>query len=278
MPKAIEARGGYDSAAEQGPGIRKFTPHNVTGGDGSQQTGIAERADDSDTASAHGDDEAVVGDGEQQCRRNNLRQLGLALNIYVETHDQYVDDDEWQTLLDIGRNINTRASVFVCPLIKGYVLNGGQRSADGYWTYSYNAYGVIGGNWFDAHLGLGKIVSMNQVRPTKASMVKAPSAMIALGDSADRSPDRDQDGHLMLPWFMPLTVSDKRWTPMATNPNQQQPTYKNHHGLFNRVFCDSHVDSEDFNKPFDKGDDYLRRYNNDNEPHRDLWLRAGGGP
>ena len=210
--------------------------------------------------------------------RNNLRQLGLALNIYVETHDQYVDDDECQTLLDIGRNINTRASVFVCPLIKGYVLNGGQRSADGYWTYSYNAYGVIGGNWFDAHLGLGKIVSMNQVRPTKASMVKAPSAMIALGDSADRSPDRDRDGHLMLPWFMPLTVSDKRWTPMATNPNQQQPTYKNHHGLFNRVFCDSHVDSEEFNKPFDKGDDYLRRYNNDNEPHRDLWLRAGGGP
>ena len=209
--------------------------------------------------------------------RNNLRQSGVALIAYVETNDKYVDLFTWPKSLELGTNLNNRSSVFACPLIKGYLRDDGQRSNDGWWYYSYNAFGITGGHWFDAHLGLGTFCSMSQSssQPTKASLVKAPSGLIALGDAADRSPDHERDGHLTMSWFMPLTATDSRWTPTATNLNQQQPTYKSHQGLFNRVYCDSHVESEDFNKPFDNSDDYLRRYNIDNEPHRDLWLQAG---
>ena len=44
-----------------------------------------------------------------------------------------------------------------------------------------------------------------------------------------------------------------------------------HDNRFNKVFCDGHVESEDFSKPFLPTDDYLRRWNIDNQPHRDLW-------
>ena len=38
-----------------------------------------------------------------------------------------------------------------------------------------------------------------------------------------------------------------------------------------KVFCDGHVESEDFTQPFIASDDYLRRWNFDNQPHRESW-------
>ena len=48
-----------------------------------------------------------------------------------------------------------------------------------------------------------------------------------------------------------------------------------HRGRLNRAYVDGHLETEDFNKPFNESDEYLKRYNLDNEPHRDQWLRAG---
>jgi prepilin-type processing-associated H-X9-DG protein len=46
---------------------------------------------------------------------------------------------------------------------------------------------------------------------------------------------------------------------------------KYHRAKFNNAFCDGHVELEDFNKPFVASDDYLRRWNIDNQPHREAW-------
>ena len=47
------------------------------------------------------------------------------------------------------------------------------------------------------------------------------------------------------------------------------PTFKAHHGKFNRVFCDGHVEAEDLNPVFAPTDQYLARWNTDNLPHRE---------
>jgi len=72
------------------------------------------------------------------------------------------------------------------------------------------------------------------------------------------------------------TAKDKHCQPMTEFTSKNHPMYLNHRGRFNRVFCDGHMEVEDFNLPFDKSDNFLRRFNIDQEPHRDLWLKAGG--
>ena len=52
----------------------------------------------------------------------------------------------------------------------------------------------------------------------------------------------------------------------------------NHRGRFNRAYADGHLETEDFNKPLDDSDTYWRRYNADNQAHRDLLLLKAGRP
>ena len=220
--------------------------------------------------------------------RNNLRQQGLALCLYVETHEAYPPYTmprfgagatnrtvHWDELLGFDRRFPTPSSISKCPLGHGLLRNDGIMLPDYPSLYSYNIWGV--GRVLNVQLGLGGIVLTDgTARTTKASMVKAPSDLLAFADGADRSPDPLWDGFITsFDALFLLTMSDKRITPPPTSPNKEQPTYKSHRGLFNRVFCDGHVETEDFNKPFDDSDNYLRRYNIDNEAHRDEWLRAG---
>src|SRR5262249_44042497 len=103
----------------------------------------------------------------------------------------------------------------------------------------------------------------------RESAIVAPSAMIAVGDPFSRSRVTEQDG-----LFQPLA----RWKPWKgrtwADPDQETRSaaaVKIHRGLFNRLFCDGHVEPEDFNRPFVPSDEYLRRWNTDNQPHRDRW-------
>jgi prepilin-type processing-associated H-X9-DG protein len=149
-----------------------------------------------------------------------------------------------------------------------------------YWVYNYDYSGVTGDVISDLQIGLGGITKLaGTFWSTKSAMVRAPSDLIAFGDGAVRSPDQVWDGLLSDEILYPLTVGDNRIFPQPTFSNLEQPTFKRHRGRFNRVFCDTHVETEDFKKPFDSSDDYLRRFNIDNQPHRDDWLKAGSsGP
>jgi type II secretory pathway pseudopilin PulG len=70
--------------------------------------------------------------------------------------------------------------------------------------------------------------------------------------------------------YIGLPFGDQRNVPNC-------PAYKSHRGCFNRAFVDGHLEAEDFNKPVNDSDATRRRYNTDNEAHRDVWLKAGNG-
>ena len=52
-----------------------------------------------------------------------------------------------------------------------------------------------------------------------------------------------------------------------------QATLRRHGGRYNVAFCDGHVEGIRRDKLFERSDDALRRWNNDNEPHEDLLHR-----
>lgn len=140
--------------------------------------------------------------------------------------------------------------------------------------YGYNGYGVGGASYDTPFLGL--CGSFNQGRPGLTatsqleSAVAAPSDMLVFGDPFARSLDPNRDG-----FQEPFD-----WRPHVKGP-PPAPVYGfrklsttgagNHHRRFNKVFCDGHVEMEDFTKPFTASDEYLRRWNIDNQPHRDAW-------
>ena len=98
----------------------------------------------------------------------------------------------------------------------------------------------------------------------------APSDLIALGDEflRSRNPALDavmsRDGTIA-----PATFYGSVSVYSSKTPPKKQPGFKTHHGRANRAFVDGHLESEDLHKPFTASDAELKRWNVDNEPHRD---------
>jgi prepilin-type processing-associated H-X9-DG protein len=209
----------------------------------------------------------------------------LALLIYSESNDAFPPYDSgtnnWWRMIELPLNQTTRVSVARCPLGKGWRLDDGTVNYPELIAYSYNAWGIVGVGSSELALGLGGTVPLGgrAGRPAKPGMVRAPSNMLAVGDSSERSLDPIWDGYLTSGWFMPMAVGDRRISPppSPTNPTKEQPTYKSHRGRFNRGYADGHVESENFNRPIKDTDEYWSRYNIDNEAHRDLWQKSSRG-
>jgi prepilin-type N-terminal cleavage/methylation domain-containing protein/prepilin-type processing-associated H-X9-DG protein len=232
--------------------------------------------------------------------RSNERQQMLALILYAESENAYPPywaqppyssaTNSWQDLIGLRSQFYSSPSyssnnVTHCPLAKGYRWDDGTLNYRDLPAYAYNWGGIIGLPLPKYAWGLGGIPNDNNtavmmaggVAPSRPSAVAAPSDFLALGDGADRSPDAAWDGYLLSGSFQPLILGDKRIYPKfpPTNLPKNQPTYKSHHGRFNRAYADGHVETEDFNRPLNDSDDYWRRYNIDNQAHRDIWLKAG---
>lgn len=217
------------------------------------------------------------------CRSNERQQI-LALILYTGDQGVYppyaISTNVWQDFIGIPRGGSSGISL--CPLSKGYRWPDGTIHFPTGPGYAYNNGGILGLSLYTPPLGLsgaGAGAGAPPARATKSSELAAPSQLLALGDGADRSPDPNWDGYLASGWFQPYTKGDLRINnglPLpASDQPKDQPTYKSHHGRFNRAYADGHVETEDFNRPLNDSDDYWRRYNIDNQAHRDLWLQAG---
>jgi prepilin-type processing-associated H-X9-DG protein len=225
--------------------------------------------------------------------KSNLRQMGMAAQMYVSSHGAYpgewlipepikdVNDTlMWFQMLEatlfperriapfnlISSNLNpTPHPSFLCPLISPLVRPEVDWAAGPFlgdstypiWGhYAYNARGL------SSQQGLGLMFSVE-------SAIVSPSEMRAFGDPLSRSLNGDGYGRrgggfaphndIIFPGFGGFEEKAGNLAKAA------------HSSRFNRVFCDGHVESEDFRKPFVASDDYLRRWNIDNQPHREKW-------
>jgi prepilin-type N-terminal cleavage/methylation domain-containing protein/prepilin-type processing-associated H-X9-DG protein len=236
--------------------------------------------------------------------KNNLRQMEIGLQMYINNHgvyppcvfflDQAGSYLDWDQMLEKDmfpeRNVvpmthsegsgvlysRSRAyPSFMCPFLVPLWPNDKQRNffPDAA-LYGYNEFGIGGPMFYTPYLGLCGDAGSSWTGAVEIfqleSRVAAPSEMIALGDPFSRSLNPERDG--LHQWF------DWRPSPNVP-PSGSYPGYmeksraglRNHHRTVNNAFCDGHVENESFKKPFTGSDEYLKRWNIDNQAHREAW-------
>jgi prepilin-type processing-associated H-X9-DG protein len=136
-------------------------------------------------------------------------------------------------------------------------------------NYGYNLYGTA--TTMESFRHRGSLGLMNMPReftefgmldvkdrappPVNDSDVQVPSDMIAFGDNFTFSRTR---GNIGAGGF--LTISGDQFS-----------LSKRHNNGSNMVFCDGHVEYGKVEVWTDKEDSVMRRWNRDNEPHRETW-------
>jgi prepilin-type processing-associated H-X9-DG protein len=120
-----------------------------------------------------------------------------------------------------------------------------------YFSYGYNAFGVLSVGNVASALGLFGAAAPNQQKkyPLNEQSVFVPSDMMAIGDSLFGSA-----------YFMRINpAKEAKWKP-----------FSRHDGKANVLFCDGHVESLTLKLVFeDTNDAALVRWNRDHQPHRD---------
>jgi len=204
--------------------------------------------------------------------KNNVRQLGLALAMYVGDHSAYphtVDANISKTwYLSIGPYYGFSSNVMMCPTFPGewrieqaLVWIDGNAYHRGPSTpnkaagvsYGYNGFGIASANatnWL-GNLGLGWTVNAGQFTPAiKDVAVKSPAEMIAMADSFP------QPGFTNIYAFL-LSLSS-------------QPSPERHNGGCNLGFADGHVVTDKNRNVVDNAEYNRRRWNLDHEPHFEI--------
>ncbi len=224
--------------------------------------------------------------------KSNLRQLGLAMQMYVDDWKAYPDGgyvgglainpSYWKVdiLPYLGSkeqreytnyaDIRAYQGVFRCPSQfpdrkSVHWLHDGKRFT---WltSYGYNNWGNARSEnkrWF----GLGLVITsgINSSflvfsRPATEDEVKVPSDMIAIGDGFAGANDPIEEDTL---WHAEYN------TPKPHSGNRAD---KRHSGRLNVLFCDGHIEGMKVNDLlFDLDPKWLRKWNRDNEPH--MWWK-----
>jgi prepilin-type N-terminal cleavage/methylation domain-containing protein len=228
--------------------------------------------------------------------KSNARQLGIAANLYTSTYNAYppssigvpllpteaITARAWWDFLELPNKLAlnnerqpTLEGIFRCPFqkpIKALILSGNGSVVSAkimpLTSYAYNGWGV--GLHADG-LGLGGRSWIGEttleVTPSKDSSIKSPGKLIAFGDGFQRSVFYDKDGAQTVAWEAVLSPWAHGYA-LYSEAFKLSPTFKAHHGKFNRVFCDGHVDAENLNGQFSPTDSYLAGWNMDDLPHR----------
>lgn len=216
---------------------------------------------------------------------SNERQIGLALQNYIQDNRGYFPGDHYyypptnRTFISWAprtrRYLSGRSDVYNCPAVEldaarwrptfgwpgedvtwlGYAP--GERPLMGapyqgtveYFSYGYNGWGLQ--QFHSPQLGLGGRVGEGAFAELKESRVQIPSDMIAVGDS----------------------VSDGTWDTLLTADPKLVTSWpgKRHNGAANILFADGRVVPISFERLLRFDDVERRRWNNDHEPHPELW-------
>jgi len=224
--------------------------------------------------------------------KSNLRQIGLGMLTYVADfqaypwpwapYDEYTRQVNYYGMLEEPPRTTTTwgerreyarkyVGVFRCPsdkrsasLSSTYVIP----------SYTVNLWGLMslrrqpnlglgGSGYFGAKEG------DQLLAPTRESEIVASSEMMAWGDNAFGS----NDG-IIAPYgsagFGRLGDGPTGTIPVEIARQETAEVYERHRGALNVMFCDGHVESVKVRTLFiDTSDVALRRWNQDNEPHRE---------
>ena len=207
---------------------------------------------------------------------NNLRQLGLATIMYVDQYQKYpgcikVPEFYYAWPVRLFSQMGTNRDSFLCPANKpefkwdtnvnkslqgqpNFLRASGSGAG---MSYGYNDWGV--GKVtpiITEQLGLGGDVDPPNQPELDESRVVNPADMMMLADSK----------------------SDYSWDGNIDCKEKDQWPAKRHNGNTVVMFCDGHAESARRQDIVDPNNDrWRRRWNNDNEPHREFtWVGDDG--
>lgn len=211
--------------------------------------------------------------------KNNLRQIGLALSMYVHDNSgryplylgtvglSYGDDTRygqvyWSTKLFPYSNVKWKSASYRCPGYNGMTLgptatNQGSRLG----SYAYNARGsVVPYARLNLDLGLGTKIQRQD--PVPEDRVKVPSEMFAVGESRYlNAKENSWPGGVGGRDFMECGVSKSS---LAFDPRRHGQNY-------NQLFCDGHITAMDPNVLFNPTNT-ATMWNYDHDPHPESWV------
>jgi len=208
--------------------------------------------------------------------RSNLRQLGVALISFTHDNEHYPARAYLDTTISrfitygwpayLLPYVSSNTAVFRCPSTgaefewptnrspKGYAFPFNIDTGTSRFSYGYNQWGVASASGY----GLGGAPDSE----VPESKVQNPADMIAIGDSDGNGVvDGDIAFHRIA---------------SAGGPQPIFPPGNRHKAGANIVFCDGHVEWARQSKWIERTDEAARRWNNDNRPHRELWISSGG--
>ena len=203
--------------------------------------------------------------------KSNLRQMGIALQIYADDHGYYPPFSEynesdaarqhrWEGLLALSATLSE--GVFRCPEreLAGYGIN----ESGTEWPEVFMPDDLL-------HLGLGRDVDYSKPwtlnRLVRAAKIKVPSDMIAVGDSHEIGPDV-KEGNLTRIMAPPQIHP---YPALQFNQFKFMGTGARHNRGANIVFCDGHVEWAKQTNWLRRASETRKRWNNDNEPHPETW-------
>ena len=215
---------------------------------------------------------------------NHLRQVGLAMEMYVSEGQRYpLNLDAWPTKTWMDRlapynPINWTNAAWHCPT---FIAEGGQviwqppPPGGGRFelssSYAYNADGMFGYRIAGSHgLETGRPQGLNDFNLTvPENRIAAPSDMYAVGDARPiRFPHSNSDTAFHGGFARPVMHAFQLLPSLLhSDAIEAEPP---HFGGYNLLFVDGHVNLE-------KRRDYLypprraRNWNRDNQPHPELW-------
>ncbi|MCI0621114.1 MAG: DUF1559 domain-containing protein [Acidobacteria bacterium] len=200
--------------------------------------------------------------------KSNLRQLGLALGMFVGDFNGYPHFLEWdqalseysmRTMLGWDGEFGPRQTVFFCPAARTRDRGGDVDPNTG--RYGYNSAGSQDA-FADPHFGLGgKLEGNSRGVLTRESEVLAPSDMYAIGDDF-LHPGANFGYHLR-----PVLI-DADWLQFQAGLKPRTT----HRGAVNVLLCDGHIEAPKLQRVFRAvTDSDRRRWNRDDEPHPEVW-------
>jgi prepilin-type N-terminal cleavage/methylation domain-containing protein/prepilin-type processing-associated H-X9-DG protein len=210
--------------------------------------------------------------------RSNVRQIAIAIRMYVDEHEVY-------PLYMLPATTTNSVTLFWYELIGPYILNSESNAiyrCPGYkgreydnppysdlrHAYGYNAHGV-GFDYNRYGLGLGGRQLSSPPVPVPEAAVVSPTDMIAVADGYASGYSGGVVGlHGDQGWIGSHLKGGTGMPDLAWEKAAQ----RRHRGKLAVAFCDGHVEGNSIKfLLYDMTEEALRRWNNDNRAHLELY-------